>query len=263
MPDYKNTEEPVEELVGAGSEIAGGAAGAAIGLLIGGPTGAVLGGAGGPAVARAIRHLAIEFNQRVLGEREEARVGATIAFGVEKVQQNITNGQQVRQDSFFQEQFGDRAAAEEIFEGVLLVAQREYQEKKLRFYGNLVANIAFHPEIDRDHANVLIKAGEEVSYRQMCLLALFILRDRGYFALRRGDYRGGVEISFTLVVLLEEIYQLFQRGVLGLPGDTLLGVTDVNPAGMKVYGTGTDLYNLMELWEIDAQDLSQLALLLQ
>ena len=51
--------------------------------------------------------------------------------------------------------FNDRSFADEIIEGVLLAAQREYQEKKLPLYGNLLTNIAFRSDIDRVTANRL------------------------------------------------------------------------------------------------------------
>jgi hypothetical protein len=47
---------------------------------------------------------------------------------------------------------------------VLLAAQREHEERKLRFMGNLIANLAFHPEIDRGYANYLIRLAEKLSF---------------------------------------------------------------------------------------------------
>lgn len=84
---------------------------------------------------------------------------------------------EIRQDDFFNK-INERSTADEILEGILLSAQREHQEKKVQFYGNLIANIAFDPSIDREQANFLIKLDESLSYRQICLLSLFVNKDK-------------------------------------------------------------------------------------
>ena len=261
MTKDRDNDEQIRDLIETGTDITGGAVGAAAGLLIGGPAGAIAGGASGPAAARALRYLASEFTHRVLGQREEARVGAVLEFAAEKIQQNIEQGQQVRQDGFFEEELGERSPAEEVFEGVLLAAQREPQEKKIRFYGNLVANIAFHSEIDREQASFLISLGESLSYRQLCLLRLFAVNNK--FRLREKDYREGDLSGAERIALIQEIYNLFGRGLLGAGGEAMLGVTDVNPGKMTVQGVAATLHNLMELWGIPLQDLEQTARLLR
>jgi hypothetical protein len=50
-----------------------------------------------------------------------------------------------------------------------MAAQREFEERKIIFLGNLVANIAFDDSITRPLANQLIS----ISYRQMCIMSLF------------------------------------------------------------------------------------------
>src|SRR5215212_4639843 len=86
MTKDRDNDEQIRDLIETGTDITGGAVGAAAGLLIGGPAGAL-----------ALRYLASEFTHRVLGQREEARVGAVLEFAAEKIQQNIEQGQQVRQ----------------------------------------------------------------------------------------------------------------------------------------------------------------------
>jgi len=144
MTDQSDTKsDALNSLIGIGSDIAGGVAGAAIGLIAAGPEGAVAGGAASPLIKHTLRRIAIEIKQRILGQREVIRIGATLAYAAAKIKEKIEAGQQIREDDFFKEQEGERPAAEEIAEGVLLAAQREHQEKKLQFYGNLLANIVF------------------------------------------------------------------------------------------------------------------------
>jgi hypothetical protein len=257
MSERKTSDSQIRELVETGSDIAGGAVGGALGYLITGPAGAVVGSASGPAAAVALRYLASEFKQRVLGPREEVRVGAVIAFAGDKIRQNVQQGQRVRQDEFFEEELGERSTADEVFEGVLLAAQREPQEKKIRFYGNLVANIAFHPEIDRDQATFLISLGESLSYRQLCLLRLFAVNNK--FRLREKDYREGGLSGAKRIALVQEIYSLTGRGLLSAGGEAVLGVTDIIPGKMSVQGVAATLHSLMELQEISSQDLNRTA----
>jgi len=256
-----NKSEPINDLINIGSEIAGGATGAAVGFLAAGPTGAVLGGATAPLLTHTFRNLAAEIKRRLLSPREEVRIGATITFAINKIKENIASGQQIRQDSFFQKQLDERAASEEILESILLVAQREPQERKLQFYGNLIANIAFHSEIDKAEANLLISLCERMSYRQICLLSLFAQKER--FDLRQENYRNVRNIGGSRVVLLQEIYDLYSQGMLNASGKVLLGLGDIKPAKINVQGTGGMLYELMELWKVDLQDLNKIVMLLR
>jgi hypothetical protein len=259
MSEEVREEEQTVELIRTGSDVAGAAVGATIGLVIGGPPGVIAGSASGPAIARVFRYVGAEFKNRVLGRREEVRVGAVLAFAGKKIRDNLEAGKQVRQDGFFTEQPDDRSDAEEIFEGVLLAAQREHQEKKLRFYGNLVANIAFDPSISRERANLLLKIGEGLTYRQMCLLAVFGIQDKASLGFRQEDYRGRDRFEPELVVVLQESFDLYTQSLVSCGGEALLGLTDVNPAKMEVQGSGAYLYNLMELWTLDLGDLNHTA----
>ena len=265
MPQKRKEKLAVDDLIKTGAEIAGSAAGATIGFFTAGPAGAALGGATGPLLAYTFSHLGAEMRRRQLGPREELRIGATFAFAAERIKQKLANGEQVRQDGFFQKQPDQRAGAEEILEGALLAARQEYEEKKIRFYGNLIANICFHPEIDRATANLLISLGQHLSYRQMALLALFAQKER--FGLRDDDYRNESITDPAKIGLLQEIYDLFSKNMLNAQGSkspTLIGgILAVHPAKMNVQGMGYTLYNLMELHELNTQDLSQISEILR
>lgn len=251
--DYK----PVDDLIRYGADLLGTLPGAVLGAWAGGPTGALLGTVGGISLKHALCNIGNEISNRYLGRRERMRIGATYAFAIEKINENIENGQQIRQDTFFQENPGERSIAEEILEGILLAAQREHEEKKLQFYGNLLANIAFHPEIDRSQANFLARLGKNISYRQMCILAIFIRRDE--FNLRseyyEDDYKAD-EISPDMFALLQEILDLYAKGMLFC--QEYMNITlsmHILPAKMAVVGIGLTLHNLMELSRLDDKEV--------
>ena len=263
----KDESGSIKKLIELGANMLGAGGGAAVGSVLGGPTGAIAGAMYGPFLANTIYQVGNEISERHLSRREEERIGATIYLTVEKIQQNIDNGEQIRQD-WFDERAGERAAAEEIFEGTLLAAQREHEEKKLRYYGNLLANIAFHPEIDKAEANFLIRLAESISHRQMCLMAVFARKNE--FALRRTDFDYGQERKVigqkdtALMMLLQEIDDLISKGVLN-SFSTMIGhkLLTVNPAKTDVQGLGSILYDLMELSQIDIRELREIVTMLR
>lgn len=253
----------LENLINAGSEISGGAVGGVIGFLMAGPVGAAVGGASGPVLTRTINFVAQEIKNRVLGKREEARIGATIVFASQKIQENLKEGKQVRNDDFFTKDSTHRSTAEEVLEGVLLASQREHEEKKLKYVGNLLANIAFHPEIDRAQANLLVRLAERLSYRQLCLLFLFAPKGNP-MNLKSGDYRqsGGIK-GTQKIALLQEVYDLYQQAMLHCGDSALIDISDIDPSRMGTHGMGGWLYQLMELKSISMDDINASANLLK
>jgi hypothetical protein len=176
-PDSKDNES-LTHLRQAGADIAGGATGAAVGLLIAGPVGAVAGGLAGPSISHTLQKIGREISKRLLGKREEKRIGAALVFAARKIEANRAAGQPLRTDGFFIEQPDGRSPADEITEGVLMVVQREHEERKLPFYGNLLANLAFQSGYDRAQANLLVQLAQRLSYQQLCLLALVVHKER-------------------------------------------------------------------------------------
>lgn len=268
----REEDEKVRDIVETGSEIAGATTGAAVGLLVGGSPGAVVGAAAGPMAAKVLRGLAAEFRDRVLGHREEVRVGAAIAFASAKIKEKLDAGERPRQDDFLTDEERNRSTAKEVFEGIVLAAQREAEEKKVRLYGNLLANLAFAQDIDRSQANYLIRLGEQLSYRQLCLLSLFaqntlVFDEQNHFNLQAGSYRDRASeaspIATDMIVLLQEIYDLYQRGILENGGSAMIDKSDANPSMLSPEGVAVNLYNLMELWTVDAADLNALIRLLR
>ncbi len=244
--------ELTTELVQSGAEIAGSITGAAIGLM-GGPAGALGGAALGVVVGRALSKVGADIQRRLLGPREQTRIGAALAFATTRIANRVAAGHILRQDQFFTTE-GDiqdnRPPAEELLEGILLKARDAYEEKKVPLIGSLFANVGFHPEISPIYAGYLIKLAGELSYNQ--LVALAVGRDVGNKSrLRNQDYRSdpaGVEaLGLNGQGLLTEIYDLYQRGLVnGGDGSAWLSVPDVVPT-YNVQGAGGVLASLMSI----------------
>jgi hypothetical protein len=262
----------IKSLVEAGSSIGGPATGAGIGFLLGGPTGAAAGAGASYLIQQAIIKIGNDVGKRFLSEREKMRIGGVTLYAWKKVQKKRASGENLRDDDGFFEQpqtytacveipIIERPPAEETFEGVLLAVQREHEEKKLPFIGNLMANICFDRSIDKAQINLLIKLSEIISYRQLCILSIFAQHE--LFDLKKESYRGITTLGEKRISLLQEIADLYAQGLLNCSGEALLGLSGVNPSKMRIQGTGAMLYKLMELWNIDKDDLEPIINLLQ
>jgi hypothetical protein len=252
----------IRRLINTGAEIAGGAVGGALGFLAGGPIGAALLGAGGAAAASALKHIGEEASQRLLGPREQVRVGGVLAIAAAEIQQRITQGATVRTDSFFDAKVVGRSDAEEVAESVLLKSQREPEERKIPYMGHLLAGVAFDAQVSAHMAHQIIKSAEQLTYRQLCILKLSAVK--GAFPLRASDYRAsGGGFAKDLYQVLYECLDLYHRGLINFGGEVAFGPTDVKPGSMALQGLGVDIFNLMKLSLIPNDDLIPIALQLK
>ncbi len=245
--DNPEEDESLRKFLSGGAEIAGGAVGGAIGFLAGGPVGATVAGAASVAAAKALTAVGKEVSDRLLGPREAVRVGGVLALASDEIARRIEQGETLRSDGFFDAVVGQRSNAEEVAESVLLKSQREPEEHKLIYMGKLLSNASFNAEISAALAHHLIKAGEELTYRQLCLLSL-AARKRA--SLRSSNYRGQSHFDMELYQVLYELFHLYQKGYLNFGGSVAFGPTDVIPGSMEVQGIGADLYNEMGLSRI-------------
>ena len=249
-PD-KNT--VISRLINSGLEIAGGAVGGALGFMAGGPAGAAVFGAGGAAAAMALKHIGQEAAERLLGPREGVRIGGVLAIAAAEIRQRLENGESVRTDGFFDRKRTGRSDAEEVAESVLLKSQREPEEKKIPYMGHLLSSVAFDTEIGPHMAHQITKAAEQLTYRQLCLLKLSVVKDS--FGLRAEDYRKEGQFQKGLYQILYECLDLYHRGFLNFGGEVAFGPTDIAPGKMTVQGLGADIFNLMKLGLIPNEDL--------
>jgi hypothetical protein len=247
----------IRRLINAGAEIAGGAVGGALGFLAGGPAGAALFGAGGAAAAMALKHIGQEASERLLGPREAVRVGGVLAIAAGEIRQRIEQGERVRTDGFFERNRAGRSDAEEFAESVLLKSKREPEEKKIPYMAHLLSSVAFDPEISADMAHQITKAAEQLTYRQLCLMKLAVVKDG--FGLRTADYRGQASFPKGLYQILYECLDLYHRGFVNFGGEVAFGPTDVAPGKMTLQGLGVDIFSLMKLALIPNEGLAPVA----
>lgn len=270
--------EKVESLISTGGEIAGAATGGAIGFLAGGPTGAAFGGALGIIISKGAISLLSDIADRFLSKREKIRVGATAAFALVKIKSHLDAGFEIRNDGFFNNKEMERSGAEEIFEGVLLKAKNEHEEKKAKILGNIFANVAFFQGFSVGEANHLLQIAQNLTYRGMCILSLIKRKDQIQgVKLREDSYREskGERIFYETISILQEAYQIYNSGLIACKQKSsqeggaeivssegyrvLLGWTDIAPNRLLLTSLGERYYIVMGLDDIPEEDIKEVA----
>jgi len=244
----KNTK--AKSLVISGVELASGAIAGALGFLAAGPAGAAAAGAGGVVVSKTLSRMGDELSERLLGPRERVRIGATMAIAANEISERIKKGEKIRSDGFFEKNDPGRSNADELAESVLLKSQKEPEEKKVPLLAHLLANIVFRQEIDIALGEQILKAVEQLTYRQLCILRLAARSQE--FKLRDINYRGMKNFPRELY------YDLYNRSFINNGSVAALGMTDLVPAKMSLQGLGVDIHNWMQLWQISDEDIKPL-----
>lgn len=243
------TEKIIEEIVESSSDITGNVVGTVLGGLVAGPAGLILGGTSGVIVTRVFKRIGKEVKERVLGTREELRIGAAYTFAINRIIENQRQGRVIRGDDFFSEIEDDRSFSEEILEGVILTAQREYEEKKIRFLGNLYGNICTNELISKDQANSFIKMADTLTYRQFCMIAL-------YFKKLNLTYTPSniMVVKDTSFDIIAELTDLHQKGILLTP-KVSIEASGFSEKRYVITKGGILFYKMLGLDQIDENEL--------
>lgn len=255
--DAGSDDKKLDAMINSSGDIAGGAIGAAVGFIFGGPAGAALGGASGPAAAGVIRKIGHEATRRLLGPREEVRIGGALAIATAHIKARVDRGEKLRTDGFFENRHSGRSDAEEVAESVLQKSQHEAEERKIPFMAYLIGNVAFNSGISTQLAHQILKAADSMTYRQLCIMKLTSVSKN--YPLRT-DYKNQTSFNRVLYQILHECLDLERRALINFDGKVAFGLTDVRPATMRLEGLGIDMFNemgLVTIPEVDFVDISE------
>lgn len=256
-----NESKKAHSVIKMGAEMVGGMASTAIGLITMGPVGAIfLGGLGS-----GISKMLVDVTERQLSKRELTRIGATTAVAIIKINENIESGKEIRKDDFFTSSNYQRSSAEEIFEGALIKAKNEHEERKVRLLGNIFANAAFMHKVSVGEVNHILKMIDNLTYRQLCTLSLIFrkkplgikLEDIDY-----GEFGNEKYLSFlspTSISLRQEIYQMYQLGLVNMNDTALLSWEYITPEKLELTELGNRCYEIMGLYEISDNEIKSMA----
>lgn len=255
-----NESKKVYSVLKMGAEMFGGMASTAAGLITIsslGPMGVVLLGGLGAGISKLI----VDVTERQLSKRELTRMGGTAYVALTKIHEDIESGKEIRKDDFFESSNFQRSSAEEIFEGVLIKAKNEHEERKVRLLGNIFANAAFMPKVSVGEVNHILKMFDDLTYRQLCALALIFRKKPLGIELEDIDYAEfGNEkylsfLSPTSISLRVEIYQMYQLGLVNMNDTALLSWEHIAPEKLELTELGNRCYEIMGLYEIPNDEI--------
>lgn len=282
----KMSEPLVKPLVGKGVEISTTAA-------LGDPfVGAIIGGIASEKLDTLYGSISTEFEKRNLTTRESQKVGATLSFAVLEIKENFGKQKSLREDYFFDLDEFQESPYEEIAEAVYLKVQKEFEKKKIKYYGNYLANIAFDETVSKEEANKLVNLIESLTYRQIKLIALFSgqtifarmdrdmyeeakkigmevgIIDQSIFPkfwdLPERDFRQqGTMHGYHTISLYQDLLDLMQLGLLvqytpESEREIIIDIMQLNPKKIAINGMGAQLYNLMKLEQIPEEEIKDL-----
>lgn len=248
-------------LLSHGSKIGGAAVGGAVGALAG-PAGAVAGAAIGAAVGEVCIVVMDDIANRFLSPREEQRVAGVAALAIDAIRDRL-QWEKIRDDDFFERGGESPSPAEELFEGVLLSAKQEHEERKLPYLANFYSNLPFRQDVSRSEANHVLALAENLTYEQFKILALMNQPDK--FPIRRDQWKDVNAISDHSRSLAQQMLYLHERHLVTIyedDGELSSGIYDIDlvpPGSASLSLSGKRFVDLLDLDKIERCEITELA----
>lgn len=240
------------ELIEVGYEFASNSLGAFIGAAIAGPVGIMAASVASPILYKTFKSIAEDVRSKKTSKREEQKIGAGYYFALKRIERNISNGQSIREDGFIDEE-DILSDSNTIIEGVTVKLQKEWELKKLELYGNFLGNISFRKDINIDYATVLLRLIESLSYRQLCLVAVF--KKIGKPEIDLSSIENRFETNYAMhnfnYALYSDLIELGQLSIFRRVHPFEVGATLGN---CVLSDLGEKLFELMNLSEICKED---------
>ncbi|MBC1537235.1 hypothetical protein HCJ52_14050 [Listeria sp. FSL L7-1485] len=232
-------------------------------------------------------NLSEDFVSRSLSNQEVEKVGAALAFAVMEIKENFGKRKTLREDGFFDLDEFERSPYDEIGEGVYIKTKDEFELKKVKFYGNFLANIAFDEEVSKEEANKLLSLIDSLTYRQIKLLALVtsnystlgieshkiyeLITNIGenvmgieipkMRSLPNKDFKQGGMGGYSTISIYQDLMDLMRLGLIvqRTEGEIeiILDITHINPSCLAPVGLGAQLYNFMNLNQMTDEELEE------
>lgn len=254
----KKNSNIINEIINSGSEITGSVSGAAIGAWIANIDGAIIGAAAGSIVTNIFKSIGTDIKSRFISKREEVRIGAAFQYALSKIEENLKEGKEI-DDFYFNKDINNytRSVAEEALEGILIAAQREYEENKIKYIGNFYGNILFSHKSRPFIAN-LTKLIESLSYQQLIIIKLFGEVEK--FRLIKPEKLSRLEYDpeyiltkFKSPMAVLSTSDDIKLEIRGLTNNMILensGRKEIDYFNYRLTNLGKELFQLMEINEI-------------
>jgi hypothetical protein len=208
----------------------------------------VLGAMAGNVAVAVISNGFSEFASKFLSKQEEKRFEMATSFVILGIKEKLDNGFIVRKDDFFSSDEIEQCKAGKLFEGILLKCKDEVEENKISYISNIFKNVAFDDTINPLNANQILNLAQQLTYRQLSILALVGQNINNVFQLKVDHNENTTtEIDF----LLQDFMQLYMHGLIlcNYLGSsvTMNHISDVEPGNMKLTLLGQTYYNILNL----------------
>lgn len=193
-----------------------------------------------------------DFVNKTLSKREIEKFSISFITAANKIKARQDIGDNLRNDSFFQDKTDDYSDAYKLLEAVFIESRNEFENKKLIYLGNLTANLLYTDRHDYNRCLYFITLTENLNYRQLCYLKL--LKNKSIYNLERKIVIG--KDSYK-VLPIDHRYELHQMVTTCI----LKGPREFKPNSsfpLENYNTdwvGDELYELMNLDEIPEADI--------
>ncbi len=220
-----------------------------------------------PTLANSLKNIGQEFAERMLSPRENLRVGSALILAAEGIHKRLENGENRREDGFFNESDRGRSDADEVLENVVLKIQRESEEKKTPYIAKIFENTVFEQEVSADLSHKIIKSAEQLTYQQLCILSMVGRRRNDEDMLSDFQLNPQPNFSLELSKLLHDCFELVTNGYIqgGLTltySGRLPQYETLNPKSLYLENIGIALFKLMNLQDIRDDDIIPIAKLL-
>ena len=201
-------------------------------------------------------------------QRQATRITEVSEYALKGIRCRLKKGEILRDDGFFPHTI-DRSYAEEAFESVLLKAQDEPEEKKIRYLGKLFENACFDSQIHPGLLHFLCKEFESLTYRQLCIIKMLIENKYPLSLKSSAETPWLTEepvplLSHDSMPTLVECVSLGYRGYIDFeqspPDDTRSGaVALLVPHSMRYRVPAVQMYGRMGLGSIPEADVLPIA----
>lgn len=181
------------------------------------------------------------------------RTVAALCFAEKLVQDQLDSGVLPRSE-FTREEGSSSYQANMLVEETLRIAQREYEDKKIKYISALISSYIFHEDITHNTLINIMELSRQLRYSHMIVLSIYISKS-GDISLRESALESNAATPEELV-LAAQIHELSDKKLLDLSSDSqpFLGNRIVIPRAITTTNLGKIATDLLDLRSIEKDD---------
>jgi hypothetical protein len=203
-----------------------------------------------------------DFSSRILSKREKIKIGAVTQFAINRINENLNDEKSINLEFIKNIDENNWTSAEELYEGVLIKARNEAQEKKIKHIGAIFGNSIFIKDITSEDINHLLSVVDSLTFRKLCIISLYgkknELFDKYNLMIKPYTSYPNIILSLSTIAILQDILELGNLGIIEMNGLLVTKNTHLSPGIFTLSDLGQKYYELMSLNEIDFKELKHI-----